>query len=124
MPKRLIVGATVLFAVATLGQTAHAGSQAKTKLLVSYQAGSTGTADLFVVELQSSKTACTDGRKVTIYKAQPGKDKRIGAERSFAGKGDSYVAIIESNATKPGKYYASAKETSACEAAKSKKTTV
>jgi hypothetical protein len=114
------------FVIALTGfaQTAAAGNQASTKLFTSFQAGSTTTPDLFVVELQSKDTHCMDGRRVTVYKAESGNDRKIGAARSFAGKGDSYVAVIKSTATEPGKYYASVKETNQCDAAKSKKTTV
>jgi hypothetical protein len=115
---------TVFVAVSVVGQTAYAGGQAKTKLFTSFQAGSTEVPDLFVVEVQSKDTDCSDGRKVTVYKAESGKDHKIGAEKSFAGKGDTYVAVIESQGTKPGKYYASVKETSHCKAAKSDKITI
>jgi hypothetical protein len=122
--KRLLALTTVFVAFTAFGQAADAGSQASTKLLTSFQAGSTETPDLFVVELQSTDADCIDGRKVTVYKLESGKDKKVGADKSFAGKGDSYVAIIESNATAPGKYYASVKETGGCKAAKSKKITI
>ena len=122
---RLIAAATVVVAVTAGGQAAYAGGgPAKTKLTTSFQAGAVGSQDLFVVEVQSKDTDCADGRKVTIYKVESGKDRKIGADKSFAGKGDSYVAIIESLGTTTGKYYASVKETNACQGAKSKKTTV
>ena len=119
MLKRLIATATALIALASFGSVADAAT--KSKLYLSFQAG---TPNLFVAELVSNKEACADGRKVTIYKVQTGKDKRVGADRSFAGKGDSYVAIIKSASADPGKYYAKVKGTDDCEAAKSKKLTI
>jgi hypothetical protein len=124
LSKRLIAVATVVTALTAGGQTAHAGGPVKTKLITSFQAGSVGSQDLFVVEVQSKDADCADGRKVTVYEVRQGKDRKVGADKSFAGKGDTYVAVIDSLGTPPGKYYASVKDTNACKGAKSKTVTV
>ena len=92
--------------------------------------GSTGTEELYFAGLvKSPKLSCREDRKVTLYRAEPGKDKRIGADRSVyidqvtgpGMEGKEWVWRVEVRHPQVGTYYGAATETGSCGGDKSKK---
>jgi hypothetical protein len=81
-----------------------------------------GSEDQFVGHVEG-KESCLDKRKVTLYFARQGKDKKIGAAKTFEGKGDTSAFIIKTSNDNlsDGKYYAKVKATDECSGGKSKK---
>ncbi len=71
--------------------------------------------------MKASKLSCQNGRKVTIYRKENGKDTKVGTEKTFSGKGDSEgVFIVPDSSPSEGTYYAKVKEKGNCDADKSK----
>ncbi len=118
MLKRIIL-ATVLCTLLVAGAASAHGHKAKVKLEVSAYQPTTNGNGIFIGSVDSKKKSCADGVNVTLYLRKSGKDKKIGAKKSFAGKGEGYSFIIKSKKTKEGNYYATTKGTSKCMPAKS-----
>ena len=81
-----------------------------------------GTAEQFVGHVEG-KESCLEDRKVTLYFVKQGHDKKIGADKTFAGKGDTWAWIVKTSNDDlaDGKYYAKVKASGDCPGGKSKK---
>ena len=121
LPLRIMLAIVVL-----AGLVAAPAAAAKTKTNVEVlAAGTSGHIPLYIGGVvQSSKLYCKDERKVTLYRAQSGKDKRLGAERTEPGEGSlsgQWIWQIEVPTPRVGKYYGAVKKTGKCRGDKSKK---
>jgi hypothetical protein len=81
-----------------------------------------GGADQFVGHVEG-KSSCLEDRKVTLYFVQQGRDKKIGAAKTFEGKGETTAWIVKTknDNLSDGKYYAKVNDTGNCPGDKSKK---
>jgi hypothetical protein len=106
-----ILGALCVGALATVAQAAQF------KVFID-----SGTDIQFVGHVEG-KSNCLEGRKVTLYFSRQGKDKKIGSDKTFEGKGDTIAWIVKTSNDNlaDGKYYAKVKETGDCPGGKSKK---
>jgi hypothetical protein len=100
------------------GALAPAAAQAgNTNLTISWNG-----VNAFSGQSKSQKSKCVNGRKVSLYRKQPGKDKRIGKATTAPGKGDSEGVWIIGHEDPVGTYYAKVKrnKNKGCDADKSK----
>jgi hypothetical protein len=117
----------IMLAIVVLaGLVAAPAAAAKTKTNVEVlAAGTSGAEPLYFQGLvNSSKLSCKKERKVTLYRAQSGKDKRLGAERTIPGESlqsGKWVWQIEVPTPRVGNYYGAVKKTGSCRGDKSKK---
>ena len=116
----------IMLAIVVLaGLVAAPAFAAKTQTTVTVQGlGTSHGGDIKEIggEVSSSKVSCMKDRKVTAYRVQPGKDKRLGAERTFKNPSVAqYLWRVEVDHLPVGKYYGVAKETRKCRGDKSEK---
>ena len=79
------------------------------------------TGSNWIGQVKSSKSSCENGRKVTIYRVEDGKDTKIGKDKTQSGKGDTEgVFFVTHQAAPAGKYYAKVEPKSDCDGDKSK----
>jgi hypothetical protein len=124
MHRKLIV-MTLAIAVGLIATGSASGDApkdaARTKVQIgAYSYPSGGDPAQFQVEVISKKLKCKKGRKVTMYRDDPGGPVKLGSSKAISGEG-TWVAIIEDD-DKPSEnaYYASAPAENGCEKARSK----
>ena len=71
--------------------------------------------------VKSQKRYCEKERKVTLYRARSGKDKRVGAKRAEPDEYGGWVWEVEVSTPQLGNYYGKAEKTRKCRGDKSKK---
>ncbi len=111
--------AVMLAAIAALVLPASSLADARTRVTIGAYVTGAGLDDYFTGELSSPRASCEVGRKVTVYRKKPGRDARIGSDRSFEGKGDTVAWIVVEEEAATGYYYAKAKKTDRCKKDKS-----
>jgi len=109
----------IVAAIAAAAMAPSSAQATKSKVVIGYHSGGPGGS--WVGEVKASKLSCQNGRKVTIYRKENGKDTKVGTEKTFSGKGDSEgVFVVPDSSPTEGKYYAKVKEKGNCDADKSK----
>ncbi len=111
----------VVFAICAIGTSIGMAAAGKADTTVTIKGGG----EVFGY-VKSAKTACMDGRKVTVYKqkgAQGGGDDIKGPSDTASQNGDRYMWSV-GNPGLQGKIYARANATTKCKADNSKTITV
>ena len=115
MRKRIAFTAALVVAGAAL--VPSQAQAAKTNLTIQFNDSNT-----FFGQAKSSKDSCENGRTVTLYLKQDGKDEKVGTDKTGPGKGDTEgVWVISSEIlVAGGHYYAKVKPKGECDGDKSK----
>lgn len=113
MRSRLIALALAAITVLVVVVPAEARAPGTTKVTIRYNGVG------FDGQVKSNKEdKCANGRKVTVFKVKPGKDKKVGSDVAQAD-GDGYMWFVVDE-TASGKHYAKAGRVDGCESDKSK----
>ena len=104
--------------VAGMATGATAGGKATTTLKLNAMFEALGDT-VITGDIKSSRKACKNNRKVTVYRQQGGADERIGSTRSAEGKGNTYSWVVVKDNVPSGSYYAKSRPTDRCKGDKS-----
>jgi hypothetical protein len=115
MRKRIAY--TAALAVAGAALVPAAAQAGNTNLTIVYNGSTT-----FYGQSKSHKASCENGRRVTLFLKQDGKDEKVGSDKTGPGKGDSEgVYVINAGIVVVGAtYYAKVEPKGNCDGDKSK----